>query len=461
MARKTSSVDKVILAFGGPAAFAEKLGVAPSTVQTWQRRKAFPASRNAEISELAEKAGLDVSFLSGGEQRISPKLGAPADLAVKAGESLPESRLSDAEETVHGKKAILSAKPEDSAPEGAHMSMRRCWQQPVMWVVAAGVFVLAILTASSQFIGVRVQDNRGEALDGQMETLRQQAEAATHAGMESRREIQRLLARLDTLEMQVATLSTMPVDNGAGLAGTVSSVQAEVAQLGNRVNAIRQESQVAEALALALGQLRISAQGSVPFRADVDAAKALALQSPDDPAGRRARLLETLRGLEFHADHGVATVAELRDHFDALAGDVVMEARLPAQGGAAGRALRWVFSTVRIYRAPSEMTGNAPEAIVARIQTRLQRGDLVAAVSEALRLKAASSLLAPWMAQAQARLTVDRTLAGLSRNALLQLVPDSVEIVPEMEDGQNDGREIPVPVAPVPEPVPAEEGGAP
>ncbi len=452
MARKISSVDKVVLAFGRASALAAKLGVAPSTVQAWQRRKVFPAGRNAEILALAEREGIDIAFLSGGEPRISPRLAA-GETAV----SMPSPEdVREGEAPAAVAPPAAPRKTADVPPVSG--KVRAGWRLSAMWGVAVGVFLLAILTASNQFLGIRVRDARLPLLDGHFSDLRRQADAATQAGMESRREMARLAARVADLERRIAVLDGTAGDSSPGLAGTVHSVRAEMAELGGRLDAMKRESQTAEALALALGQVRLVAQGSQPFVADLETARALAAQVAASTGGKNGRLLETLNGFSFYAEKGVPTVADLRDRFDALAGDVAAAVRVPVQGGAAGRFLRWVFSSVRIRRAPSDMAGDGPDAILSRVQNRLRRGDLAAAVSDALRLRAAAPvLLAPWLAAAESRLAVDRLSSILAREALLQLdAGGELPVLPEAEGEKGEAETI----APAPEPVPV-EGGAP
>jgi len=458
MARKTSPVEKVISAFGGVAAFAEKLGVSATTVQAWKRRGAIPPSRHDDIIGLAGREGMefDAAILSGEGKRIPPRIGETGDVETgaaiavsRAPEKVPEEAAGEA--VHHPVSHAFQAVGKTAAEKRAH------WQHLAMWGLAGLVFLIAVITAASRMasMGVGRRDGMVSVLETRIAGLQQQADAATRASTDANREIQRLLERLSALEKAGPRASEGFFNTVNSLQGTVSSVREEMAQLGETVAQVQKERQTAEAAALALGQLRVAVDASAPFREDLDAAVALVSQLGDDVGGARAKILDALHRLDFYADQGVATVAELRDRFDALAGDAVNAARVPLQAGVPGRVLQWLSSFVKIRRVPSEMEGSDAEAMVARAQARLKRGDLATAVSEIRKLDAAAAaVVEPWLALAESRLAVNRAAASLSRKAIQRLAPMPVIESPLPQEV------TPLEVSPTPLAVPA-EGAAP
>ncbi len=113
--------------------------------------------------------------------------------------------------------------------------------------------------------------------------------------------------------------------------------------------------------------------------------------------------------LASHAARGLATEAELRERFAALA--PTLAARAPQAAGMvarAGTALRSAFATIGLAAppAPSDV-----DASVHRIQEQLRRGNLADAVADAAMLdERVQPLVAGWLAQARARLAVEQAV---------------------------------------------------
>jgi len=162
-------------------------------------------------------------------------------------------------------------------------------------------------------------------------------------------------------------------------------------------------------LAVALSQLRVASRGAAPFEDELAAVKAFGADDPE------------LAALSAPAASGVATIGDLRVQFAGLADDIVQAARLPADDGWMSRTVARLGQLVRVRRT-GKVTGDATDAIVARVELRLAAGDLVAAVGEVKRLDGASATLAAdWLKGAQARLAVDRTTAELQARLLAAL----------------------------------------
>lgn len=156
-----------------------------------------------------------------------------------------------------------------------------------------------------------------------------------------------------------------------------------------------------ERFILAMLHLQAAIGSARPWLREYQAAANLA---PPDSLPRP--LAEVLAS---HAARGLATEADLRERFVALAPTLV--ARAPQAAGVAeraGAALRSAFATIGLAAppAPSDV-----DAGVQRIQEQLRRGNLAAAVSDATTLDArVQPLIAGWLAQVRARLAVEQAV---------------------------------------------------
>jgi hypothetical protein len=73
-------------------------------------------------------------------------------------------------------------------------------------------------------------------------------------------------------------------------------------------------------------------------------------------------------------------------------------------------------------RRTGEVAGEDTDAVLARMEERVKRGDLAAALVQAKELKGAAAEAAkPWIDDAQARVTVDTQLAALTADVTKRL----------------------------------------
>jgi hypothetical protein len=76
-------------------------------------------------------------------------------------------------------------------------------------------------------------------------------------------------------------------------------------------------------------------------------------------------------------------------------------------------------------RPTGDIPGNAPEAILARAEQRLDGGDLPAAIRESSQLSGpAAGAMAPWLLEAKARAAADETLARIEAKLMTSLSLD-------------------------------------
>jgi hypothetical protein len=218
-----------------------------------------------------------------------------------------------------------------------------------------------------------------------------------------------LKTRLDTLQSSLNDLR-----NFAEQAQTASSITGE--SLAERLNAL---------------EARVKQTSTRPAAANAAEVVALgALQDAIAKGGSFAKELGVVRAmlgdagaslapLEKFAASGIPTIAELRKRFAALAPKL---AREPAQES--GYFSKLLSSIVEV-RPVGEVAGTGAGAVVARIETRLARNDLAAALDEAAQLPAsAKAQAADWIAAASRRREADTAVKNLLDAALANSVQE-------------------------------------
>jgi hypothetical protein len=107
---------------------------------------------------------------------------------------------------------------------------------------------------------------------------------------------------------------------------------------------------------------------------------------------------------------GAATLRDLTDSFGALAIDATQAARLPSSETWYGKTLHNLASLVKFRRVGDTSSGTV-DAKIALAENKLLQGDLKEAVLALKTLEnEPAEVVAPWLAKAEQRLTVDETL---------------------------------------------------
>lgn len=195
------------------------------------------------------------------------------------------------------------------------------------------------------------------------------------------------------------------LDTAAGTAQTanegVATLDASVAELGTRI----------DTLDASVSQLSARPDSALPVAA-------AALKSAMDRGGSFTQELETYAGvtgdtetvaaLREFAGAGVPTNADLVASFSATANAMLDAVNKPAEdAGLLDRLTNSARGLVRI-RPVGEVEGEGPEAVIARIEARLQAGDLAAALSEFGTLpEPAQQAGSAWAEKLKSRMTAD------------------------------------------------------
>ena len=215
-----------------------------------------------------------------------------------------------------------------------------------------------------------------------------------------------LKARLESLETALKDLrgfaeqaQTSGSVTSAALLERLGAIEAQVKKAASRP-AVANAAEVA-----ALGALRDAIAKGAPFTKELEAVRKIL----GDGAA-------PLAPLEASAASGLPTVAELRRRFADLAPKLASAP--PPDSGYFAKL--WSNATKLIEVRPvGEVAGTSAGAVVARIETRLARNDLAAALDEAAQLPpAAKAQAADWISAASRRREADTIVKNLMDAAL-------------------------------------------
>ena len=102
-----------------------------------------------------------------------------------------------------------------------------------------------------------------------------------------------------------------------------------------------------------------------------------------------------------------------------MAPPIVRAELLPEEHGWSRRTADRILSLVSIRREAGVVAGNDAGAIVARAEAAIQAGDLPGAVAEVeLLVYGPAEAAAGWLADAKARLAVDKSLSELTAHSI-------------------------------------------
>lgn len=203
-------------------------------------------------------------------------------------------------------------------------------------------------------------EERLVALEG---SVASQAAAAPDAAA-----LDELRQKLAQADEAIAALKGEIAGNASALGETESRLTERLAQAEKKLDAPRTDVEMAKAIALTA--LKSATERGGPFMAELDA---LASISPDDPA---------VAGLRPHAATGVASRAELVRKFGDVADTILAAIHQPDPNEGIGqRLLSSALSVVKV-RPVGNVEGVTPEAILARMEDKLQNGDLKGAALE-------------------------------------------------------------------------------
>lgn len=239
-------------------------------------------------------------------------------------------------------------------------------------------------------------------LDSRLSTLEQQEAGPPPVSAE---DLAALTRRIDGLQQTSEGGDADLVARLDALAATQKDLAAKVAQGRNR-------QEQAGAFLLAANLLAAASSDSGTFSAELDAVDTAALNQPE--------VGEAIGTLRTHAG-GVPSEADLRSRFPSVAASIIDASIVGAGDDVVGTALTRIASLVTLRRTETE-EGDDIDAIVNRAEAAANAGDLPGAVRALGALDGDPAKVAqPWIAEAQARIAVDRAVRTLQSRALATL----------------------------------------
>jgi hypothetical protein len=211
-----------------------------------------------------------------------------------------------------------------------------------------------------------------------------------------------------------ATPSGAPIGAAPGPAGpTPAAVSALNSRIDRLVQTQRRSASAAGA-ALAASELGEAAQSSRPF---ADQLAALDPILPDSSA------LRTLRPL---AAQQTPSRAALAADFAVEADHVAVASRAPPKGSGLIKRLLHTLTAVLTIRRVDKLTGDTPDAVLARAQRQVDDGDLEDALTTLNDLPPAGrEAIAAWRVRAARRVEIDRLIAAIRQGAAQELAEAS------------------------------------
>ena len=325
-----------------------------------------------------------VNFVTGGRADIDKRLAAAAQ-SIDA--------LASKEDALANKEDALATREDARAGRESEIAAR--------------------LEALETVVGSGAAMRRLEAVEAGLKAADQRLAAAGDANRDAERmaaaRAEALDARLATFDGDLKTvqdkLAAAERDVGDILTSRLGAVEANVGEL-------QKIDRRPEKFFLAALQLRDLTRTANPFAREVAAAQAL--------AGPNAELLAALNVLAADADHGVATVAELRHDFTTLVAPRLAAVAAANRQSIAAQAWGWVQS--QFSTASAGAAGERNAAVITLAARSLDQGQLEAAVHQLLLLEDEAALVAAeWLKNASVRLAADKAIATIMSQALDQL----------------------------------------
>lgn len=176
--------------------------------------------------------------------------------------------------------------------------------------------------------------------------------------------LEQLRTQLAAAEQSIAALRNQIASNAEAL----DQSQARLAEAERKIDEPRSDVEMARAIALAGLKTAIDRGG--PFLSELDALKSV---SPEDPA---------IAPLSRMASAGLSSRSDLLRDFSQVSNDILAAVNQQDVGeGWTDRLLASARSLVKV-RPVGNVEGETPEAIVARVENKLQNGDLKGASLE-------------------------------------------------------------------------------
>lgn len=243
-----------------------------------------------------------------------------------------------------------------------------------------------------------------EAQTTELENSLQTLQSQTASELQQLSENQTVTENLQALNERVDGLAGQLDERARTLREEVETLRAAVAEA--QKTAEEAAGTTSAAAMLALGQVEAAVEAGRPFAEPLSRLRRLVDELPGGD--------DALAGWSESAEAGIPTLPALKERFEEL----VVEAgsRIETGSGPAwlNQAMERAASIVSIRRVGEDVAGDSPDAVLARAEAALDRGDLRRAVDEVGTLQGKpAELFAGWLEDARARLAATEGLVQL------------------------------------------------
>ena len=196
--------------------------------------------------------------------------------------------------------------------------------------------------------------------------------------------------------------------------GRVADLEQNLSRIAKAQERMQTDGRAA-ALALALYNLRRATDEGKPYAAELRTISDMSPVSLD------------LAALEKHQDSGVSSLEKLTADFNNAAIAAIDAENEPVDESLASEIWSRAKSFVRVRRK-GDVPGNSTRAILARVENRLEAGNLSAASTEVEQLQGkAAEAIAPWRDELNAKIAADKELAEVESKLLTALSGEETE----------------------------------
>ena len=205
-------------------------------------------------------------------------------------------------------------------------------------------------------------------------------------------------------------LSSSDVNRPEDVDRVVNDARKKDAVLDSLMGSVKSEDVEAGAMLLVLNEFRSDVDNQRPYADDLVLLKKFA---GDDP-----RMSRALMHLAPYAESGVMSRETLQAELKGLAGDIVT-AQLQGKDVSVQDAARKRFERLSRASSVDQIKGETPDAVVARAQLMLDKGNIRGAMRELQKLDGASAEAAqPWMNNATNYVVADSSSEDLTQTML-------------------------------------------
>ena len=207
-----------------------------------------------------------------------------------------------------------------------------------------------------------------QPIETRIAALEQSAGESTPAAAADSEAVAKLEGDISRLTSELASLREAVTRTTEAVSSTESQLTERIAAAEQKLDEPRGDIEMARAVAASALKTAIDRGG--PYLAELEAFASVA---PDDPS---------VAGLREHAAIGVPSRSDLVRDFQ-VAAEAILDAVHQPEGeqGVFNRLMSSAASAIRV-RPVGSVEGDSPEAVVARIETKLQNGDFKGAQIE-------------------------------------------------------------------------------